>query len=78
MESMKKPGKAESIAFVKRWRVVNEYERSELSRTSASHKLMQLAALMASAAMFPPDDTSDVEDAEVRARWKKIRKAYGG
>ena len=75
---MKKPGKAESIAFVERWRVINEYERSELRRTSATHKLMQLAALMASAAMFPPDDMSEAEDAEVRARWMKIRKAYHG
>ena len=75
---MKKPGKAESIAFVERWRVVNEYEQLELRRTSASHKLMQLAALMASAAMFPPDDMSEAEDAEVWARWKKIRKAYRG
>ena len=75
---MKKPGKAETIAFVERWRVVNEYERSELRRTSASHKLMQLAALMASAAMFPPDETSEAEDAEVRARWEKIRNVYRG
>ena len=46
--------KAEAIAYVKRWRIVNEYERTELRRTPMARKLQQLASLMASAALSRP------------------------
>jgi hypothetical protein len=74
----KKPSKADYIAYVKRWRVVNEYERSELRRTPVAHKLRQLATLMASAALFPRDEASLAEDAEAWERWNVLRKAYRG
>ena len=73
-----KPTKADYIAYMTRWRAVNEYERSELRRTPVAHKLKQLAALMASAALFPRDEASLAEDAKARERWNVLRKAYRG
>ena len=70
--------KADSIAYVKRWRAVNEYERSELRRTPVALKLKQLATLMASRALFPRDEASLAEDAEAWERWNVLRKAYRG
>jgi len=71
-----KPSKAEYRAYANRWRVVNEYERVEMRRTSVSHKLEQLASLMASGGLFPPEDSE--HDAETWARWKRLREAHRG
>ena len=72
----RKPTKADYIAYVNRWSVVNEYERSELRRTPVSHKLKQLATLMASAALFSRAEESAPEDAETWKRWNLLRKAH--
>ena len=73
---MRKAKKAEYIAYVKRWRLVNEYERSELRRTPISHKLRQLSILMASAAIFPRAETSSADDEKTWERWNLLRKAH--
>ena len=73
---MRRPKKAEYIAYVKRWRLVNEYERSELRRTSKSRKLRQLSILMASAPIFPRAETSSAEDEKTWERWNLLRKAH--
>jgi hypothetical protein len=73
-----RPTKTDYIAYMKRWRTVNEYERSELRRTPVAHKLKQLATLMASRALFPRDEASLAEDAEAYERWNALRNAYRG
>jgi len=72
-----KPTKADYLAYAKRWRAVNEYERTELRLASASHRLMQLAALMASAELFSRREDSE-EDAQTWARWNLLREAHRG
>ena len=69
--------KAEAKAFKKRWEAVNEAEREELRATSAEQKARQLAALMISAEQVGWTESLAAEEAEVRDRWIRIRKAYG-
>ena len=60
------------IAYVERWRKVAEYERIEARRTPPSTKLLQVAALMQSAALFRD---ADDDDPLVWARWQRLRAA---
>jgi predicted ArsR family transcriptional regulator len=65
----------EGRAFRKRWEAVNAAEREELRAMSGEEKLRQLAALMASRDLF--DWTEEMrEEAEVRQRWNRLRRAY--
>lgn len=68
---------ADYQAFVRRWRLVNEYESVEMRSTPVSHKLKQLAALMASSELFPRDGELE-QDAETWSRWNRLRQAYRG
>jgi hypothetical protein len=67
----------EARAFVARWRLVNEAEREELRATPMELKLRQLAAMMASVDQIGWTEALAAEQAEVRERWKQLRKAYG-
>lgn len=65
-------------AWKRRWQLVNEAERDELRRASGEHKFRQLAALMASARMFPITEQEQAADVEVRRRWNHLRRVLGG
>lgn len=68
--------KADAAAFKTRWAVVNKAERKELRAISAGHKLLQLAALMASVDKLGWTESLAQEEAEVRDRWNWLRKIY--
>jgi hypothetical protein len=65
----------EARAFRRRWEAVNAAEREELRAMSMEDKLRQLAALMASRELFSWTDEMRDEEAEVRERWNRLRKA---
>ncbi|MBI1899870.1 MAG: hypothetical protein HYS13_01995 [Planctomycetia bacterium] len=67
---------AKARAWKTRWKRVNLAERRELRRTSPDERFRQLAALMASASSLGASETSPGEEAEVRERWNRLRKAY--
>ena len=69
--------KSEAQAHKRRWRRVNEQEKAELRHTSIEVKFRQLAALMASARQLGWEEALGEEEAEVRGRWMRLRKAYG-
>jgi uncharacterized protein YabN with tetrapyrrole methylase and pyrophosphatase domain len=66
----------EARAFRRRWEAINAAEREELRAMSMEDKLRQLAALMASRELFSWTDEMRNEEAEVRERWDRLRKAY--
>jgi len=68
---------AEAKSFRKRWKAVNAAEREELINTPIMHKLLQLAALMASAEPMGWTGALAAEEAEVRDRWSRLRKVLG-
>ncbi len=55
--------------------MVNAAERAELQATSLDRKLHQLAALMASVEPLGWTDALAAEEAQVRARWNRLRAA---
>lgn len=63
--------------FLRRWRLVNEFEREELRRTTVTKKLRQLAAMMALARGMKWTRALAAEEQEVRERWQRLRRAYG-
>jgi hypothetical protein len=69
--------KSQARAFRERWKAVNVAEREELRATSMAEKLQQLAALMGSVRMQGWEKPSAAEEAEIRGRWKRLRKAFG-
>lgn len=69
--------KSQARAFRERWKAVNAAERAELRATSVAEKLHQLAALMGSVRMPGWEKPSAAEEAEIRDRWKRLRKAFG-
>jgi hypothetical protein len=64
--------------YQQRWRQINAFERAEVRRTPISVKLRQLVALMASARELGWDTRRPSEDAVVRQRWRRLRKAQLG
>ncbi len=70
--------KAEARAFRTRWETVNAAERTELRATPLEHKLRQLAALMASVEPLGWTKALAAEEAEVRDRWNRLRRARYG
>jgi hypothetical protein len=69
--------KAQARAFRERWQAVNDAEREELRRTSPEVKLRQLEALFAMSQQLGWTAALAAEEAEVRERWNRLRKAYG-
>ena len=70
--------KAEARAFRRRWKAINNAELEELRATPISQKLHQLAALMLSARQLGWTKAFQEEEAEVRERWTRLRKAFHG
>lgn len=69
--------RAEAKAFKTRWKAANSAEKEELRTTSAAKKLRQLAALTSSTASLGWTEALASEEAEVRNRWNRLRRAYG-
>ena len=69
--------KEDADAFRARWKLVNHAEREELRATPVEVKFRQLAALMASVEQLGWTQALAEEEAEVRERWNRLRKAYG-
>ena len=65
----------EGRAVKARWRAVNVAEKKELRRASPEEKLQQLAVLMASAEEMGWSKALAKEEAEVRRRWNRLRRA---
>jgi len=68
--------KREALAFRKRWRIVNTFEKEELRALSVDEKFGQLAMLMALAKELGWAVTTDMEASMTRDRWNKLREAY--
>ena len=73
---MKPISPEEARSYLQRWSVATEAERREVRETPIEVKLKQVASLMASAGLFRDPERAASKD-EVRARWAKIRQAYG-
>lgn len=65
----------EASAFRERWEMVNTAEQAELRATPLAYKLRQLAALMTSVPSLGWTEALAAEEAEVRARWNRLRAA---
>jgi len=79
MKKLKTKGqisKSEALAFKKRWKVANAFEKEELCALSYDEKLDQLLMLVASAKEFDWTKELETEANEVRDRWNKLRRAY--
>lgn len=68
----------EARAFRTRWEMVNAAEQLELRTTPLDRKLRQLAALMASVKSLGWTEALAAEEAEVRARWNRLRAVRNG
>jgi hypothetical protein len=68
----------EAQEFRRRWALVNAAEQAELRTTPLERKLRQLATLMAVVQPAGWTDVLKAEDAEVRARWNRLRAALNG
>jgi hypothetical protein len=78
---MKKPKtkiqitRSEAVSFMKRWKIVNTFQKEELRVLSVDEKLGQLAMLMALAKELEWTAATDTEVATTRDRWNKLREA---
>ena len=63
--------------FAERWRQVRGQETDELRRVPIEVKLRQLATLMASRDLLPPDPRREQLVAATRKRWSQLRQALG-
>jgi uncharacterized protein (DUF433 family) len=68
--------RAQAREFRSRWSMVNKAERHELRKTPATHKLLQLAALMSSAQQLGWMARVSPAETEVRKRWNQLRREY--
>ena len=70
--------KEEARAWRERWKLVNDFEREELLRTSMSDKARQLAVLMNTALQLGWQTSTDAEIEAVRNRWIHLKRAALG
>ena len=63
----------EARAYLSRWDLLHQVEVAELRGTSLERKLVQLEALVASRHLFSPNPGAEVEEAEIQARWSRVR-----
>ena len=70
--------RAEARAWKERWKLVNTMEIEELRMTSLEVKLQQLCSMMALARELGWTEQRAEGEDEVRERWNRLRKAYGG
>jgi hypothetical protein len=70
--------RAQARAFRKRWQLVNAREVEELRRTPLDVKLQQINTLMGWVQQLGWAEVLAEGEAEVRARWVKLRRAHRG
>ncbi|TWT44156.1 hypothetical protein RAS1_05640 [Phycisphaerae bacterium RAS1] len=68
--------KAQARAWKRGWKLVNEFEREELRKTSIEVKFRQLAAMMQSAFALGWDTSAPAELKAIRAMWVRLKKAH--
>ena len=68
--------RSEAVSFMKRWEIVNTFQKEELRALSVDEKLGQLAMLMALAKELEWTVATDIEVSMTRDRWNKLREAY--
>lgn len=69
----------EALAYVERWRLVNEKEREELRALTPAEKFQQVLAMNRVAKRCgwwgrTPADEAEAE--QVRERWRQLRESY--
>jgi hypothetical protein len=67
--------KDEAQLFKARWQMVNEFTNEEARRTPLSTRLHQLAIMFAAGHELGWREKSDEGEAEVRARWLRLKEA---
>lgn len=70
----RKMTKAEVYAWMRRWRVVNDFERKELRATPMETTCRQLAAMMRMARALGWDRSSDEDVKPVRHLWVRLKR----
>ena len=68
--------KSQAMAFIKRWKLVNAFEKQALQATSVDEKFNQLVILMISADQMGWKMKSEGEVKKVRDRWNELREVY--
>jgi hypothetical protein len=68
----------DALAYLDRWKLVQDEQAAQQQRDSMVVKLQQLAALMASREIFGTDPDRDREVLQVRERWARVRQAFCG
>ena len=69
--------KSEALEYVARYKLVNEFEIAELRSTSIEVKLEQTNALMIAGDHMEWTQALADEEAAVRERWLRLKRAYG-
>ena len=72
-----KTTKEEYRRYRERWKRINAFELEELRATSPETRLRQFFSLLEIARSMNWTTSSVAEIEEVRARWNRLRKAYG-
>ena len=67
----------EALEYIARYKLVNEFEIAELRSTSIEVKLEQTNALMGAVHQMGWTQALADEEAEVRERWLRLKRAYG-
>ena len=75
---MEKMNKAAVQAWKQRWEIVNQFEIEELRRTPPEIKYQQFLTLLAWAKEYEWTEELAKGEAEVRARWVRLKKAQRG
>ncbi len=68
--------KTDALRFKARWAIANARDIADLKKMSPEETLRLTGALMESAKMFSFPDRKR-EEAQIRARWMRLRRAYG-
>ena len=70
--------RTQARAFRRRWRLVNAREEDELRGTSLDVKWQQFNTLLGLAQQLGWTTALAKDEAKVRERWARLRKAHGG
>lgn len=69
--------KADLLAWMERWALVNERQREEAARKTPAQKFLELGNLMAAADMFPMPRRKPADD-EARELWLRLQRRMLG
>jgi len=69
--------KADLLAWIERWDLVNERQREEAARKTPAEKFLELGHLMAAADMFPMSRRNPADD-EARELWAQLQRRMRG